>query len=238
MSLQLLFGSLFLQRFLLRLFFCGCGWRQVLWAEAEALQKSEDVAVLLLKLGDQVSFCADFVRKLKKMEYKNRIGKQCVESIIIKESLSVQQTTVTTRCNTKERRHDPNLQKRLELSERRLHEVLLDLSEGLYAVFEQLLGHAVELLQLVQELGVQRFVVVARHLQLVLDSAVLQAIGALLTVVVVQQLVEAFLDELVRPGEHDEELGERLDDQRLCALLLLRRQTTRHQSLFRTSHLS
>lgn len=75
MSLQLLFGGLFLQRLLLKLLFCGCGWRQVLWAEAEALQKSQYVAVLLLKLGDQVSFCADFVRKLEKMECRNRIGK-------------------------------------------------------------------------------------------------------------------------------------------------------------------
>lgn len=69
-----------------------------------------------------------------------------------------------------------------------------------------------ELGELVQKLGVERLVVVARRLQLVLDAAVLEAVGALLAVVVVQQLVEALLDEFVRPGEHEEELGERVDD--------------------------
>lgn len=123
---------------------------------------------------------------------------------------------------TTKKRQDPNLREGPELSERRLHEVLLHLSEGFHAVFEQILCHVVERLQLVQQLGVQRLVVVTSHLELVLDSAVLQAIGALLAVVVVEQLVEAFLDELVGAGEHDEELRERLDDQLLCALLLLR----------------
>lgn len=79
-----------------------------------------------------------------------------------------------------------------------------------------------ELGELVQKLGVERLVVVARCLQLVLDAAVLEAVGTLLAVVVVQQLVEALLDEFVRPGEHEEELGERVDDESLCALLLLR----------------
>jgi len=80
----------------------------------------------------------------------------------------------------------------------------------------------VELGQLVQELGVERLVVVARRLQLVLHAAVLEPVGALLAAVVVQQLVEALLDEFVRPGEHEEQLGERVDDQGLRALLLLR----------------
>lgn len=94
------------------------------------------------------------------------------------------------------------------------------MSEGPHAAGEQILCCSVELGQLVQELCVERLVVVARCLQLVLDAAVLEAFGALLAVVVVQQLVEALLDELVRPGEHEEQLGERVDDQGLCALLL------------------
>lgn len=78
-----------------------------------------------------------------------------------------------------------------------------------------------ELGELIQELGVERLVVVARHLQLILDAAILEALRSLLAVVVVQQLVESLLDELVGPGEHEEQLGERVDDQGLCALLLL-----------------
>lgn len=81
--------------------------------------------------------------------------------------------------------------------------------------------------QLVQELGIERLVVVARGLQLVLHTAVLEAVGSLLAVVVVQQLVEALLDELVRSSEHEEELGEWVDDQGLCPLLLLRRKKPR-----------
>lgn len=44
------------------------------------------------------------------------------------------------------------------------------------------------------------------------NHAVLEAVGALLAVVVVQQLVKALLDKFVRPGEHEEELGKRIDD--------------------------
>lgn len=96
------------------------------------------------------------------------------------------------------------------------------MSESPHTASKQLLCCTVELGELVQKLGVERLVVVARHLQVVLDAAVLEAVGALLAVVVVQQLVKALLDEFVRPSEHEEELGERVDDQGLCALLLLR----------------
>lgn len=120
------------------------------------------------------------------------------------------------------KRHTHNLQEGLQLSQRRLHEVLLRLRESPHAASEQLLGRAVELGELIQKLGIERLIVVACHLQLILDTAVFEAVGALLAVVVVQQLVEALLDEFVRPSEHEEELGERVDDQGLCALLLLR----------------
>lgn len=116
-----------------------------------------------------------------------------------------------------------DLQQRLQLPQRGLHEVPLGLGEGPHAAGEQLLGGAVELGQLVQQLSVERLVVAARHLQLVLHAAVLEALGALLAVVVVQQLVEALLDELVRPGEHEQQLRQRVDDQGLRALLLLGR---------------
>lgn len=99
-----------------------------------------------------------------------------------------------------------DLQQRLQLPQCGLHEVLLRLGEGPHTAGEQLLGGAVELGQLVQQLGVERLVVAARHLQLVLHAAVLKALGALLAVVVVQQLVKALLDELVRPGEHEQQL--------------------------------
>lgn len=82
-----------------------------------------------------------------------------------------------------------------------------------------------ELGELIEELCVERLVVVAGHLQLLLDPAVFEAVGSLLAVVVVQQFVEALLDEFVRPGEHEQQLGERIDDQGLGALLLLRGQT-------------
>lgn len=50
-SLDLLFRSLLLQSFLLKGLFCGGGGRrQVLWAEAKALKKLEDLTVLFLKL--------------------------------------------------------------------------------------------------------------------------------------------------------------------------------------------
>lgn len=124
-------------------------------------------------------------------------------------------------CDTSLKGHGHNLQEWLQLPQRRPHEVLLSLGESPHAAGEQLLGGAVELGQLVQQLGVERLIVAARHLQLVLHAAVFEAVGALLAVVVVQQLVEALLDELVRPGEHEEELGERVDDQGLRALLLL-----------------
>lgn len=113
------------------------------------------------------------------------------------------------------------MKERFQLPEGRPHEVLLSLSEGLDAAGEELLGGAVELWQLVQKLGVERLVVAARHLQLVLNPPVLEALGSLLATVVVQQLVETLLDQLVRPGEHEEELAERVDHQSFCALLLL-----------------
>lgn len=131
------------------------------------------------------------------------------------------QERVQPHCDTSLKAPGPNLQEWLQLPQRGPHEVLLSLCESPHAAGEQLLGGAVELGQLVQQLGVERLVVAARHLQLVLHAAVLEAVSALLAVVVVQQLVEALLDELVRPGEHEEELGERVDDQGLRALLLL-----------------
>lgn len=69
-----------------------------------------------------------------------------------------------------------------------------------------------ELGKLIQQLGIESLVVVTRGLQLVLNAAVFEALGTLLAVVVVQQFVEALLDEFVRPGEHEQELGERVDD--------------------------
>lgn len=113
------------------------------------------------------------------------------------------------------------MQEGLQLAQGRLHEVLLSLRESPHAASEQLLRCGVELGKLVQKLGVERLIVVACHLQLILDAAVFEAVSALLAVVVVQQLVKALLDELVWPSEHEEELGERVDDQGLCALLLL-----------------
>lgn len=116
-----------------------------------------------------------------------------------------------------------DLQQRLQLPQRGLHEVLLRLGEGPHTAGEQLLGGAIKLGQLVQQLGVERLVVAARHLQLILHAAVLEALGALLAVVIVQQLVEALLDELVRPGEHEQQLRQWVDDQGLRAFLLLSR---------------
>lgn len=115
----------------------------------------------------------------------------------------------------------------LQLPQRSPYEVFLSLRKGPDAAHEQLLRYSVEHGQLVQELGIERLVVVARGLQLVLHTAVLEAVGSLLAVVVVQQLVEALLDELVRSSEHEEELGEWVDDQGLCPLLLLRRKKPR-----------
>lgn len=58
-----------------------------------------------------------------------------------------------------------------------------------------------------------------------MDTPVFKAVRALLAIVVVQQLVKALLDEFVGPGEHEEQLGERADDQGLRAFLLLREKT-------------
>lgn len=115
-----------------------------------------------------------------------------------------------------------HLQEWLQLSEYGLHEVSLSLGESPHAAGQQLLCCGVELGKLVQQLGVESLVVVPRDLQLVLNAAVFEAVGALLAVVVVQQFVEALLDEFVWPSEHEQQLGERVDDQDLCALLLLR----------------
>lgn len=109
-------------------------------------------------------------------------------------------------------RNTHSLQEGVQLSQCRLHKVLLSLSESPHAARKQLLCCTVELRELVQKLGIERLVIVARHLQLILDTAVFEAVGALLAVVVVQQLVEALLDEFVRPGEHKEKLRERVDD--------------------------
>lgn len=109
-------------------------------------------------------------------------------------------------------RHTHNLQEGLQLAHCRLHEVLLSLSESPHTASKQLLSRTMELGELVQKLGVERLIVVARRLQLILDTAILEAVGALLAVVVVQQLVKALLDKFVRPGEHEEELGKRIDD--------------------------
>ena len=49
--LKLLFGSLFLQGLLLEGLACGRGGWQVLWTETEALEKLENVTVLLLEQG-------------------------------------------------------------------------------------------------------------------------------------------------------------------------------------------
>lgn len=76
-------------------------------------------------------------------------------------------------------------------------------------------------------MGVESLVVVPCNLQLVLNAAVFEAVSALLAVVVVQQFVEALLDEFVRPGEHEQQLGERVDDQGLCTLFLLREERKR-----------
>lgn len=105
-----------------------------------------------------------------------------------------------------------NLQERLQLSQRCLHEVLLSLSKSPHTAGKQLLRCTVELRKLIQKLGVEGLVVAVRDLKLVLDAAVLEAVGALFAVVVVQQFVEALLDELVRPSKHEQELGERVDD--------------------------
>lgn len=76
-------------------------------------------------------------------------------------------------------------------------------------------------------MGVESLVVVPCNLQLVLNAAVFEAVGALLAVVIVQQFVEALLDEFVRPSEHEQQLSERVDDQDLCALFLLREEKKR-----------
>lgn len=64
-SVQLLFRGLLLQSLLLEGLLCGGGWRQILWAEAEALQKLKNSAVLFLELCNQVTLCTDFIGKLK-----------------------------------------------------------------------------------------------------------------------------------------------------------------------------
>lgn len=202
-----------LERLPLRGLFRGGGWREVLRAEAEALQKLENSTVLLLELGDQVALCAGFVRKLetKGKVFKNRFPNPtnaCMRKC-------------PTPFKTLKNKVPHGVHEGRQLPQCPLHEVLLGLSESPHAAGEQVLCGAVELGELVQKLGVERLVVVARRLQLVLHAAVLESVGALLAVVVVQQLVEALLDELVRPGEHEEELVERLDDQGLRALLLL-----------------
>lgn len=73
-------GALLLQRLLLKWPLHGSGrLRQVLRAEAEALQQFQDPVVLLLKLRDQVSLCADFIRKLMG---KKRKTKSITESVL------------------------------------------------------------------------------------------------------------------------------------------------------------
>lgn len=72
-SLQLLFGSLLLQRLPLKGFFCGGGWRQVFRTEAKTLQKLENATILFLELCDQVALCPNFARKLE-TEKKNSLS--------------------------------------------------------------------------------------------------------------------------------------------------------------------
>lgn len=209
---QLLFRGLLLQRLLLEGLLSGGGGRQVLWAEAKALQKLENFVIFLLELGNQVSPFSSFGRKLH--------AKQQQPQKKNKKKLTVYYTDVTQNASGNDL--NPDLQERLQLSKRGLHEVLLSLGEGPDAAGQQLLSGGVELGKLVQQLGVESLVVVTCHLQLVLNAAVFEALGTLLAVVVVQQLVKALLDEFVRPGEHGQELGERVDDQGLCALFLFR----------------
>lgn len=64
-SLRLLFSRLLLQSLPFEGLLGGRGWRQVLRAEAEALQKFKNSLVLVLELRDQVALGTNFIGKLE-----------------------------------------------------------------------------------------------------------------------------------------------------------------------------
>lgn len=68
--LEWLFRGLLLHCLLLEGLFSRGGWWKVLRTEAKALQKLENSTVLFLELGNQVTLCARFVRKLEKKAKK------------------------------------------------------------------------------------------------------------------------------------------------------------------------
>lgn len=61
----MLFSRLLLQSLPLEGLLGGRGWRQVLRAEAEALQKFKNSLVLVLELRDQVALGTDLIGKLE-----------------------------------------------------------------------------------------------------------------------------------------------------------------------------
>lgn len=195
----MLFRGLLLQSLLLKGLLGGGGRRHVLRAEAKALQKLKNSVIFFLELRNQVTPFSSFGGKL----HENKRSQFNLH--FTKKKKTLQKCLIASQMLG-------NLQEWLQLPERRLHEVLLSLREGPDAARQQLLCCGVELGKLIQQLGIESLVVVTRHLQLLLNAAVFEALGALLAVVVVQQFVEALLDEFVRPGEHEQELGERVDD--------------------------
>lgn len=108
-----------------------------------------------------------------------------------------------------------------ELPQCEKHEVSLCLGKTLQTVGEELLSSAMKFGKLIQELGIQGLVVVPRCLQLFLHTLVFQPLCSFLTVIIVKQLVKALLDQLVWTSKHGKQLGEGIDDQSLCPLLLL-----------------